>query len=402
MMPRFHPQTPIAAAARRLVALAWAALALAVLPVPAQPLLRAPPASAAVAATAPAGVALAELSANAPIRYTVRRGDTLWRIAGLYLRKPWRWPDLWDQNRAEVRNPHRIYPGQTLLLETNQGLARLRSAPEEILKISPRTRTESLTEAALPALQTHLIEPFLVEPLIVAEDDLLKAPRIVATQEGRVLLSRGDRAYIRSDGEEPLSTARGKPLEWRVFRNAVPLKDPQTGDVLAHEAQYLGRALLVHGETESEVAAGIGLTRVTPVPATIDIIASKEEMRVGDRLLPEPPRELLSYVPHAPAQRIEGSIVSVYGSAVANAAQNQVVTINRGTQDGIERGHVLALQKAGARLLDKTDPDRTTIQLPDERNGLLMVFRPFERVSYALILEIVDGVKVGDRVTNPR
>jgi hypothetical protein len=117
--------------------------------------------------------------------------------------------------------------------------------------------------------------------------------------------------------------------------------------------------------------------------------------------LPEPPRQLLSYVPHAPANPVDARIVSVYGSAVVNASQNQVVTINRGTRDGMESGHVLAILKAGARLIDKTDATLPQIKLPDERNGLLMVFRTFERVSYALVLDISSGVKVGDRLVNP-
>ena len=145
-----------------------------------------------------------------------------------------------------------------------------------------------------------------------------------------------------------------------------------------------------------------GDTSTTITPATIDIVAAKEEMRVGDRLVPEPPRELLSYAPRAPAADLLGRIVSVYGSAVVNAAQNQVVAINKGSRDGIERGHVLAIQKFGERVVDKTDANKAMMKLPDERNGLLMVFRTFDRLSYALVLDITDGVKVGDRLINPR
>ena len=138
------------------------------------------------------------------------------------------------------------------------------------------------------------------------------------------------------------------------------------------------------------------------MPATIDIVAAKEEIRVGDRLLPEPPQQLLSYIPRAPSGLMEARIVSVYGNAVANAGQNQVVAISRGTRDGVEVGHVMALQKDGTRLIDKTDPARTQLKLPDERNGLVMVFRTFDRISYALILEIKDSARVGDRLVNPR
>ena len=138
------------------------------------------------------------------------------------------------------------------------------------------------------------------------------------------------------------------------------------------------------------------------VPASIDIVQANEEVRVGDRLLPEPERLFQSYVPHAPAGKIDARIMSVYGNAVASAGQNQVVTINRGTRDGLETGHVLAVLKSGRRLIDPTDAARAEIKLPDERNGLLLVFRTFEKLSYGLILEITDGVKVGDRLVNPR
>lgn len=159
---------------------------------------------------------------------------------------------------------------------------------------------------------------------------------------------------------------------------------------------------LRRGWAAIERATRDGKTEPVPVPATIDIVSSKEEMRTGDRLLPEPPRQLVSYVPRAPETRVEGAVVSMYGSTVANAAQNQIVVINKGTADGIESGHVLAILKDGQGVVDRTGDKPTVIKLPDERNGLLMVFRPFEKLSYALILEITDGVKVGDRVVNPR
>jgi hypothetical protein len=188
----------------------------------------------------------------------------------------------------------------------------------------------------------------------------------------------------------------------RVFRNATPLKDPGTGEVLGFEAQYVGKAKLVRGETTTDVTEKDGTTASAIVPATIDIVGAKEEIRVGDRMLPEPPRFLQTYTPHVPQGNPDGRIVSVYGSAIVNAAQNQVVVISRGTRDGMEPGHVMAILKDGARVIDKGDEKRPLMKLPDERNGLLMVFRTFERLSYALILEITDGVRVGDRLTAPR
>ncbi len=360
------------------------------------------------------GVALSDLAPNAPDEYTVKRGDTLWAISGLFLKSPWRWPELWGMNLQDIRNPHRIYPGQQLYLDKSNGFATLRTRrvasadgqPGDTIRVSPRTRYESLADAAVPTLSPQAIEPFLAEALIVDAAVFAAAPRIVAAQEGRVLLSRGDRAYARgvytSKGTgKPLSDAQGEPVDFRVFRNATPLKDPGTGEILGYEAQFVGKAELVRGESIDRVIDKDGKVTNENVPATINIIVAKEEMRVGDRLVPEPPRELLSYVPRAPSTQIEGQIVSIYGSAVRFAAGNQVVVINRGNRDGLERGHVMAILQSGERLTDRTDSARTQIRLPNERNGLMIVFRTFDKLSYALVLQVNDGVKVGDRFINP-
>jgi len=392
------------------------------------------------------GVPLSELAPNAPDSHTVVRGDTLWAISGIFLRSPWRWPELWGMNLDDIKNPHRIYPGQVLYLDKTGGRARLStrrpgSSEPVTVRVSPRIRSESLSDSAIPPVSMQQIEAFLAEPLIVDEATFARAPRIVATPENRVLLSLGDRAYARgSYGNESdaaaLSLAAGKPRNFRVFRNAVPLKDPSTGEVLAYEAQYVGKAYL--SREESRVAVEAPPTPATPqpvraddykpafdnpanvervqiantsaasaapaselVPATIDIVQAKEEMRVGDRLLPEPPREFSNYVPRAPGSAQKGQIVSVYGNAVRFASQNQVVAINRGREHGVENGHVLALLRDTNLVTDKTDDSRPMLRLPGERNGLMMVFRTFDKVSYALILQIHDGVKVGDRFVNP-
>lgn len=355
------------------------------------------------------GVPLADLAPNAPDQYTVKAGDTLWGISGLFLKTPWRWPELWGMNMAEIRNPHLIYPGQQLVLERADGRATLRLAGAggadaeglQTIKLSPRTRTESLADSALPTLRSSVIEAFLAEPIIVNESEFQNAPRIVSAQEGRVLLTRGDRAYARG-GDAPLLDDQPREKMFRVFRTATPLKDPGTGEVLGYEAIYAGKARMVRGESSAMVTGADGKDQTAIVPATIDIIAAKEEIRVGDRLYPEPPRQVVSYTPRAPAGKVDGRIVSVFGSAVTNAAQNQVVVINRGKNDGMEPGVVLAILKDGAQLVDKQDATRPLLKLPDERNGLLMVFRTFDRLSYALILEITDGVRIGDRLTSPR
>ncbi len=360
---------------------------------------------------AQAGVPLSELAPNAPDSYTIKRGDTLWAISGVFLKTPWRWPELWGMNRQDIQNPHRIYPGQVLYLIKSGDRAILSTRPAgngdlSTVRVSPRTRYESLGDSAIPPVSLQAIESFLTEPMIVDEATFARAPRIVATQENRVLLTRGDRAYARAlygDGpqSEPLQVTDGKSIDYRVFRNATPLRDPTTNAILGYEAQYVGKAQLVGSETQRPAVDGNGKTSSEIVPASIDIVSAKEEMRVGDRLLPEPERELSNFVPRAPESAQSGQIVSVYGNAVRYAAQNQVVAINRGRAHGLERGHVLALQRESSLVTDTTDQTRPQLRLPGERNGLMMVFRTFDQVSYALVLQITDGVKVGDRFVNP-
>jgi hypothetical protein len=401
-------------ALRALSALAVLAGGLAALPAWAQNFPITPAQRSTAQQVARAGVPISELAPNAPDQYTVKRGDTLWAISGMFLKSPWRWPELWGMNIEQVRNPHRIYPGQQLVLEKLDGMALLRlradgtggpgTAPTDTIRVSPRIRYDTVADAALPTLQLHLIEPFLAEGMIVDELTLERAPRIVAAQDERVLLTRGDRAYARGATGAPLVEKDANHAdEFRVFRNARALRDPVTKSVLGYEAQYLGKAELARSEAVRDVLNESGKLQSAVVPATIDIVVAREEMRVGDRLVPEPPRQLLSYVPRAPERPVEGSIISMYGDAVSNAGQNQVVVISRGSQDGVENGHVLAILRSGAVIIDRTQPgELTRMKLPDERSGLLMVFRTFDKLSYALILEMSGGVQVGDKVVNPR
>ena len=351
------------------------------------------------------GVPLSELAPGAPDTYVVKRGDTLWDISGMYLQRPWRWPELWGMNLHALPNPHLIFPGQTLYLEKDGGYARLRTSARgtpDTVRVSPRTRSDSLADTALPTLKPHLIEPFLVEPLVVDAEMLQRAPRIVATVDERVLMADGDRAYARGDASSPLRVEPGTPRHYRVFREAIALKDPLTGEILGYEAQYVGKAELVRGESVEETADGKGGIAYDYVPATVELSATKEEVRAGDRLLPAPARAFVSYAPRAPQMKVDARVVSIYGgNSVSYAAQNQVIAINRGTRDGMEAGQVLHIMTKGDRLKDTTDAAKTVIKLPSERNGHVMVFRTFDRVSYALILEIRTGVRVGDRLVNP-
>lgn len=344
---------------------------------------------------AQAGVPLSELSANAPDSHTVKRGDTLWDISKLFLTSPWRWPELWGMNRDQISDPHLIYPGQVLLLVKKDGRASLQLARNagmsggDTVKLSPRIRTSIQDDNAISAIPQHLIEPFLTEAVVFDTDELANAPRIVATQEGRVLVARGELAYARGD----LSQA----TDYRVFRNTVPLRDPVTREILGYEAPYLGTAELSKPGENRQLPEG----KQEIVPATLLIKSTRQEIGVGDRLSPVPPRSFTRYVPHSPANPVAGQIISIYGDAL-NAGQNQIVSLNRGALDGMERGHVLALWRDGRHVVDRTvEKKGEDIKLPDERHGVLFVFQVYERVSYALIISVRDAVSAGDRFTQP-
>lgn len=339
---------------------------------------------------AEAGVPLSELAPNAPESHTVQRGDTLWGVSSLFLKSPWRWPELWGMNLQQIRNPHLIYPGQVLVLDKSDGRARLRLAggpadgqmPGNTVKLSPRVRSQLLDNGAIASIPLHLIGPFLNEAVVLNDNALATAPRIVATQEGRVMVSRGETAYVRGD----LAGARS----FAVYRQAKPLADPDTREVLGFEAGFVGTADLLRTGVEQGV----------PLPATFTMTSVRQEAGVGDRLAPVPPHDLQAYVPHAPAQPLGGRVVSIYGEALS-AGQNQIVALNKGSRDGVERGHVLALWRAGVPAVDRTQDKPLAMQLPDERSGLLFVFRVFDRVSYALIVSALDPVKPGDRFSQP-
>jgi LysM repeat protein len=344
---------------------------------------------------AQAGVPLEDLAPNAPDQHVVQRGDTLWGISSLFLKTPWRWPELWGMNLDQIRNPHLIYPGQVLVLEKRDGRAVLRVAqpgdgvPTNTVKLSPRVRSEVLDNGAIAAIPLHLIGPFLNEAVVFDTNALDTAPRIVATQEGRVMVSRGETAYVRGE----LGGAR----DFRLFRELKPLADPITGEVLGYEGRYVGTAEYTRPGEILANEKGKGVV----VPASLRITSTRLEAGVGDRLSPVPQQELVAYVPRPPSQPVDGRVVGIYGEGL-RAGQNQVVSLNKGARDGLERGHVLALWRAGTSATDTTTPgQRVAMKLPDERHGLLFVFRVFDRVSYALILNVQDPVRAGDRFTQP-
>lgn len=341
------------------------------------------------------GVPLSELAPDAPDQHVVKPGDTLWDISALFLKSPWRWPELWGMNRDQIRNPHLIYPGQVLVLVKMDGRARLQlgqrvggGAAGDTVKLSPQMRVSPLSGAAIPTIPLHLIQAFLTDTAVFDTDVLATAPRIVAAQEGHVLLGRGDLAYARGDF--------AGATDFRVFRSTRPLRDPTTREILGYEAPYVGTADLIRPGEDRPTGDG----KVDVIPATLRIKQVKQEVGIGDRLAPAPQRNLERFVPHAPEQPIAGQIASVYGEAL-NAGQNQIVALNRGKRDGVERGHVFALWRSGEQVTDRTGGRPEAIKLPDERHGVLFVFEVYERVSYALIISVQEPVKPGDRFTQP-
>ncbi|MGN6141950.1 MAG: LysM peptidoglycan-binding domain-containing protein [Ralstonia sp.] len=347
------------------------------------------PAQQAQAATAAqAGIPESELSATAPAQYTVRRGDTLWAISGKYLKRPYRWPELWGMNREQIRNPHLIYPGQILYLHHANGRAWLSSSPASAdgstVRLSPHTRVSGQDGDAISSIPSAAIEPFLTQPIVVDEETLATPARIFSLPEGRVYLGKGENAYARG---LPAGEGGQAGTEWQAYRPVRPLKDPVTGNVLGYEADFLGTLRVVRAAT--------GPQAVTKM----EVLSSKEEMGVGSQLMPLPPRVPVRYVPHAPEGDVHGAVAKVTGG-VRFGGTDQVVVLNIGSQQGLEPGHVLSLARAGALVKDATAGNEA-VQLPAERYGLAFVFRVFPHVAYALVTDASNAVEVGDSVSNP-
>jgi len=339
------------------------------------------------------GVPLSELAENAPDTYTVKRGDTLWHISGMFLKSPWRWPELWGMNLDQIRNPHLIYPGQLLVLEKIDGMARLKlgttvGGVNGTEKLSPSIRSESSESAAISSIPMNLIAPFLTDAMIFDSNQLATAPRIVAVQETRMLLQRGDSAFVSGD--------LGNTRSWQIFREPKPLVDPDTKQILGYEARFVGSA---DRKQDGEARPG-ATTGGMAVPSTFTITSNKEEVAVGDRLAPATVRDFAPFVPHAPAVPVDGKVVSLYGDAMSGGS-NQIVSLNRGARDGLERGTVLALWHEGAVRADKTQEHAKPIKLPDQRIGVVFVFRVFDHMAYGLVLDTTDPTLPGDHVTHP-
>ena len=330
-----------------------------------------------VGARAQAPVTPLAVKPDAPERYVVVPGDTLWSIAQRYTDSPWRWQELWNLNKEEIKNPNRIYPGNVIVLDRARGTL---SLDERTVKLAPRVRAESTAAATIPSIPPSMIEPFLTRPLVVEADGLDFAPSVVAAEDGRVILESGNRAFVRGTGDS-------KELTWFLYRRGGPLVDPETRATLGYEAIYLGTA---------------SITRPGD-PAVITVSTATREIGIGDKLIPAGKPDVPSYAPRAPTVTVNGQIMSIYGGTNEAGGQS-VITINRGKAQGIEVGNVLALYRPGAAVMEAgkpiTDASGRHV-LPNERYGLVFVFRVFDRVSYGLVMSLSKPVRVQDLVQNP-
>lgn len=375
------------------------------------------------------------LQDNAPDKYVVTKGDTLWDISKRFLKDPWRWPQIWKLNREEIKNPHWIYPGDLIVLDRSgkePRLALVKGGTNGLptVKLSPGVRSTEIDRGAIPAIPIRAIHPFLTQPRVVPTGAFDNAPFILGSNAERVVLAAGDDAFA--------TGGKAGATRWNVLRPGKPLKDPETGELLGHEVEYLGDARTV----------------VEGAPQKIRITQSAQEILSKDKLVEADDSTTFEFIPHAPEAKLSGRIISAYGG-LSDSGVYQTVVINRGSRDGVEPGHVLAVYREGqAVTLSRDEKDRMTwitektagvpsgaawlyndvrclkedgkvtydqkadvqkafrstclgntsdraVKLPDARSGLVMVYRVFDRVSYALIMQSDGPVYLLDAVKNP-
>ncbi|MEW8660064.1 MAG: LysM peptidoglycan-binding domain-containing protein [Candidatus Thiodiazotropha endolucinida] len=314
------------------------------------------------------------LNPSHPERYTVVKGDTLWDISSMFLRDPWLWPEVWYVN-PQIANPHLIYPGDEIVLTYRDGQPILQLSRKNSL--SPRVRATPLDQA-IPTIPIDAIAPFLTRPYVVDENELEKAPYIVHFLDDHIVGGAGISYYARSIMEE-------RPIQYAVVRPEKPYKDPDTGEILGYEALYVGTSEL----------------KRTGDPAKLLLTSSDMEAIIGDRLIKEQEDEpLIDFQPRVPENPIEGRIISVL-NGVTQIGQYNVVVLNKGANVGLEAGHVLRILQGGEAIRDIVKGRGETVTLPLEEAGHLMVFRTFEKVSFALVMDATKPLHVLDWVRTP-
>lgn len=330
-----------------------------------------------------APVALADVLAlkeDHPKTYVVKRGDTLWSISSIFLEDPWLWPELWHYNQ-QLDDPHLIYPGDILYLIWVDGKPRLvksiatKTIENRDVKLSPQMRIADLQQA-IPAISLDVIGPFLSNSRVVDLDTLERAPYVLSGREGHIVTGAGDTLYARGEF--------GDDAVFGIFRRSQIFKDPETGEMLGIQARDIGTGKRVSLEKDI---------------ATLQINRSNEEIRRGDRLLPQEDRALKPrFEPKAPDSEIEGEIIAVEGG-VSQVGSMDVVILNRGERNGLKSGDVMSIYQRGELVRD--DIAEEIVRVPDIEAGVLMVFRSYDKVAYAVVLSATQALRVGDKVRNP-
>lgn len=354
-------------------------------------------AAVSAADTAPAQASAApvpQLNPNAPMTYTVKRGDTLWGIASMYLRDPWNWPEVWYIN-PHVHNPHLIYPGDKLALAyDSNGRPQVRLVEASALRLEPRLRSTPIT-AAIPTIPYSAIASFLERPTVLTQDEVAAAPHVVAFRNEHEIAGSGHIAYIRGLGPD-------EHARYSVIHVAERLRDPDTGHVLGYLGIYTATALISQPTTD---------------PARATLIDTARETLRGDKLVSTDTQMPLNLEPRAPATQVNGKIAWIVGDTGVSdlAGQYDIVVINRGSDQGLEVGNVLEVDQAGEEVRDTygTGPGvlrhlgeigsslAPRVRLPNERSGTLLIFKTYAQVSFGLIVGASDTIGVGDVVRNP-
>jgi hypothetical protein len=346
-----------------------------------------------------------EIRQDAPDRYIVVKGDTLWDISGKFFSDPWKWPHIWGLNQDTIKDPHWIYPGDTINLDRTSGTLRIGEGDTgkpgvtgvtgitgvergisdsgdtgRIISLSPKVHDEPSTHDAIPSIPAKIIGPFLSQPLVIEEDALQDAPAMIGARENRVVLGTFDTGFATG-----LTSDKGD--KWQIYRPGKKFIDPDTEEVLGIEAVYLGNA---------EVKAFAEVS-------TVGITHSIQEIYKGDLLVASSSDATGPYLPRAPETSIAARVISIYGG-VSQAGQNTAIVLNKGARDGLEVGHVLALYHKGEVVKVKGKHfynwDKA-YTLPDERYGLVFVFRVFNKVAYALVMQTKLPVQLLDRAQTP-
>jgi hypothetical protein len=342
----------------------------------AQPAQAAPPVVSTVETAAPV-----RLNPRHPDRYVVKKGDTLWDISAMFLREPWYWPEIWYAN-PQVRNPHLIFPGDVLTLVYMDGRPRIVLERGETVeagtgapgRLQPSVRVEGL-EDAIFTIPYDRIAAFLGRPTLLDRATVSRAPYILASRRGNLAHASPGEVYVRG-------TDFAHSDMFSVVHVGVPLRDPDTRRVLGYEGIYVGEGRITR----------------TGDPATLYLTATAREALNGDKLVPIETDFPLHFIPRSPEREVQGRIIHVL-DGLRMASAYQIVAINRGTQHGLEPGHVLSIWQAGERVADRVGGG--SVRLPDEFAGTLMVFRSFDELSYGLIMQAVNEIHLLDRVRNP-